>query len=268
MANLKEFLSEIESIKQNSILIKRKVGDIETLHSKTLASIGEDKDHQKNLDALMDDANAEIQKTRKRIKDLEAKNKKAGAENGKANLTSEQRIRLTQTTNVTQKFIEVVTEYQEVQQKYKTKFKDRLERQFKIVKPNATKEEVEKMVESPEPQLFAQQILLGPQHAEAKKALYDIQERHQDIVKLEKSILELHQLFLDMAVMVDAQGDMINQIENYVSSAADNTNKGVEEMRKAVKLQKASRKKMCCVLVLIIIIVIVVAVAVPLSTSK
>jgi t-SNARE complex subunit (syntaxin) len=195
---------------------------------------------------------------------LEQKNKKAGAETGKRDLTSEQRIRLSQHANVTQKFIEIVQEYQDMQTKYKNKFKDRMERQYKIVKPNATTDEIEKAIESGAEggQLFAQQILMGPQHAEAKKALYDIQERHQDIIKLEKSILELHQLFLDMAVLVDAQGDMINQIENYVQSAADHTNKGVEEMKKAVKLQKASRRKLFCILCMIIGIIIIISIVV------
>lgn len=129
---------------------------------------------------------------------IENENKKKGAEAGKVNLSAEQRIRLSQHANMTQKFIDSVNEYQDIQQKYKTKYKDRLERQYKIVKPNATHEEIEKAMESGAgSDLFAQQILMGPQHAEAKKALYDIQERHQDIVKLEKSILVSFKL-LDM----------------------------------------------------------------------
>lgn len=157
-----------------------------------------------------------------------------------------------------------------MQTRYKNKFKDRMERQYKIVKPNATTQEIEKAIESggDTSQMFAQQILMGPQHAEAKKALYDIQERHQDIIKLEKSILELHQLFLDMAVLVDAQGDMINQIENYVQSAADHTAKGVDEMKKAVKYQKASRRKMFCILCLIIFVVIIVIILVSFLVIK
>lgn len=91
---------------------------------------------------------------------------------------------------MTKKFLEAVGDYQEVQMKYKTKFRDRIERQLRIVKPNATAEEIERLVESGgETELFAQQILAGPQLAEARKALNDIQDRHQDIIKIEKSIL-------------------------------------------------------------------------------
>lgn len=173
-------------------------------------------------------------------------------------------MRLSQHANVTKKFIEVVQEYQDIQTKFKGKYRDRLERQFKIVKPNATSAEIETAMESGADgsQMFAQQILMGAQHAEAKRALYDMQERHQDIIKIEKSILELHQLFLDMAVLVDAQGEMINQVEHFVVSAADHTNKGVDEMKKAVKSQKKSRKKMCIIIMILLVLIIVVIVIV------
>lgn len=123
--------------------------------------------------------------------EMELKNQKLGATSTNHDLTAEQRIRMSQHGNVTKKFIDVVSEYQEIQTKYKNKYRDRLERQYKIVKPNATSDEIDKVMESgaDASTLFAQQILMGPQHAEAKRALYDIQERHQDIVKIEKSIL-------------------------------------------------------------------------------
>jgi syntaxin 1A/syntaxin 1B/2/3 len=118
-------------------------------------------------------------------------NKKVGADGTKSNLTADQRMRISQQQNLSQKFMETVREYQDMQTKYKNKYRDRLERQFKIVKPNASPDEISKALESSSDgsQMFAQQVLMGAQHAEAKRALYDIQERHQDIMKIEKSVL-------------------------------------------------------------------------------
>ena len=39
----------------------------------------------------------------------------------------------------------------------------------------------------------------------AKKSLADIEARHQDIMKLENSIRELHDMFMDMAMLVESQ---------------------------------------------------------------
>ena len=40
---------------------------------------------------------------------------------------------------------------------------------------------------------------------QAKQSLADIEARHQDIMKLEKSIKELHDMFMDMAMLVESQ---------------------------------------------------------------
>lgn len=39
----------------------------------------------------------------------------------------------------------------------------------------------------------------------AKKSLADIEARHEDIMKLENSIRELHEMFMDMAILVESQ---------------------------------------------------------------
>ena len=45
----------------------------------------------------------------------------------------------------------------------------------------------------------------------------EISERHEAVKGLEKSLMELHQVFLDMAVLVEAQGEMLDNIEQQVS---------------------------------------------------
>ena len=45
-----------------------------------------------------------------------------------------------------------------------------------------------------------------------------------------------------MAILVDSQGEMLNQIEFNVSQSVDYVVKGNEQLRSAVKLQKKSRK--------------------------
>lgn len=39
----------------------------------------------------------------------------------------------------------------------------------------------------------------------AKQTLADIEARHNDILKLEQSIKELHDMFMDMAMLVESQ---------------------------------------------------------------
>jgi syntaxin 1B/2/3 len=97
------------------------------------------------------------------------------------------------------------------------------------------------MLDSESGPVFAQQILASGQ-PETKKTLEEIKDRHQELQKLERSIVELHQLFLDMAVLVETQGDVINEIDQNVEQAVNYTAEGYHEMKKAVVYQKRARK--------------------------
>ena len=50
--------------------------------------------------------------------------------------------------------------------------------------------------------------------------LAEVQERHEAVKELEKSLMELHQVFLDMAVLVEAQGEMLDNIEQQVGNGS------------------------------------------------
>ena len=66
-----------------------------------------------------------------------------------------------------------------------------------------TNEELEDMLEQGNPAVFTQGIIMDT--AAAKQTLADIEARHADIIKLETSIKELHDMFMDMAMLVDSQ---------------------------------------------------------------
>ena len=51
--------------------------------------------------------------------------------------------------------------------------------------------------------VFTQGIMMDT--AQAKQTLADIEARHADIIKLETSIKELHDMFMDMAMLVESQ---------------------------------------------------------------
>ncbi len=103
---------------------------------------------------------------------------------GKAD--SESRIRNNMHSTLTKKFVQSVKEYQEMQTKYKNKYRcrppppslpslrlppslrlllmrrrrrERVGRQLKVVKPDASPEEIDKLMESGQTNVFSQQLL-------------------------------------------------------------------------------------------------------------
>jgi len=257
-AFMNSFFGEVEEVKKLMKTIRQNIQQIEQNHGECLTAISSEQGREANqrLEHLMKETNRAAQEVRKKLKAMDTENKDFAKRNEGA---SEARIRTNMHGTLTRKFVDVMAQYQEIQTKYKNKYRDRVERQFRIVKPTATKDEIDEMVEGGEQaDLFTQQFLQGPGHAAARNALADIQERHKDITRLETSIQELHQLFLDMAVLVETQGELLDQIEYTVAQSVNYTGKAVEELRSATKYQKKVRKKMCCVIVIMLIALIVI----------
>eukprot|EP00325_Prymnesiales_sp_UTEX-LB-985_P002517 CAMPEP_0174697614 /NCGR_PEP_ID=MMETSP1094-20130205/3427_1 /TAXON_ID=156173 /ORGANISM="Chrysochromulina brevifilum, Strain UTEX LB 985" /LENGTH=346 /DNA_ID=CAMNT_0015894623 /DNA_START=65 /DNA_END=1105 /DNA_ORIENTATION=+ len=254
------FFDEVEGIKTTMRSIKTFMNQMEQLHGEALSAISAEQERElaAKLEDLMKTTNGHATQVRNKLKALDVENKEfANANKG----SSEARIRTNMHGTLTRKFVDLMKDYQELQTKHKNKYRDRVKRQFKIVKPQATEQEIEAAADDPKaPEIFSQQILQGPGHAAARNALADIQERHKDITRLETSIAELHQLFLDMSVLVESQGELLDQIEYTVSQSVNYTGKAVEELRSANKYQKKVRAKMCCVIVTVIVILIVILV--------
>ncbi len=113
------------------------------------------------------------------------------------------RIRKTQHSTLSRKFVEVMTEYNRTQTDYRERCKNRIQRQLEITGRTTTNEELEDMLEQGNSAVFTQGIIMDT--AQAKQTLADIEARHADIIKLETSIKELHDMFMDMAMLVESQ---------------------------------------------------------------
>jgi len=251
---LKDFFVDVKAIKAGMTEIRKSIKAIEESYGQSLVAVGVDQGMKSSeeLEKLIDGTNLAATDVRNRLKEMDKENKKLqSTDKG----TAQFRIRVNMHGTLTRKFLDLMAEYQEVQTKYKNKFRERVERQFRIVKPEATQDEIDEALETGNTQIFAQEIL-SQRHTQAKDALNYIENRHKDIIRLEQSIKELHQLFLDMAILVESQGELIDQIEYNVNQSVAYTKEAVKQLRGANKLQKKSRKKMCCLVVILLIVII------------
>ncbi len=68
-------------------------------------------------------------------------------------------------------------------------------REIRVVKPEVTGEEISRIMQEEDPSRIFQQEMLGDfDNQRARQNLLFITERHKDILRLEKSIRELHQV--------------------------------------------------------------------------
>eukprot|EP01118_Nematostelium_gracile_P009538 TRINITY_DN3232_c0_g2_i1.p1 TRINITY_DN3232_c0_g2~~TRINITY_DN3232_c0_g2_i1.p1 ORF type:complete len:295 (-),score=100.24 TRINITY_DN3232_c0_g2_i1:29-913(-) len=252
---MRQFFDDVNSIQEGMSSIRRNLLLIEEKYAQSLGAMDLDKGAKSSeeLEELITRTNLESQDVRNKLKDLEESKKKSkeGAANAK--------IRANMQGALTKKFLDLMQEYQELQTKYKNKFRERVAVQYKMVKPDATAEEIDEAIDSGDTQIFAKAILDTERKNQAKNALAYIENKSNDIKRLEQSIMELHNLFLDMAILVEAQGELIDQIEYNVTTAVTNTTEAVKNLQGANKYQKKSRKKLFILMCIVVVVIIVVA---------
>ncbi len=113
---------------------------------------------------------------------------------------------------------------------------------------------------------FVEQIygdkLKGGAHVKLQNAVADLEERHKDIKNLEKSILQVHNLIIDLSKLVQLQGEMIDNIDVNIQKAKNYVDKGEKNLIKAKENMKKARKKKCIILIIVIVILLIVLVPV------
>jgi syntaxin 1B/2/3 len=123
-AHVFSLVIQITSIQDSLRTFNENVSRIGNLHSRSLNNM-DDAAAERNasqLDQLVEDTSALSNTLKRRIKALE---RQAGS-------GRDGQIRKQQTALVKSKFVEAIQNYQTVEQQYRTKYKQRLERQFKI----------------------------------------------------------------------------------------------------------------------------------------
>jgi len=249
------FFGEVEYIKGRIGEIEKNVKEINNLRkNQAWDDTGEGADGR--LSELLDQTNSAANDVRGRLKRMNDENKRIDSDD------PDLRTRKNQLRGLVTNFQKAMTNYQTAQEEYSSKYKDRVRRQAKIVDPDITSEQVDQMIErgdNPQ-QAFASAILDDQRHNEAKNALVYIQEQHRDIQQLEKSIVELHQLFVDMAALVEAQQDAINHIGKNVAVAVEASDQSYRTLQQGEQHAISARKK-CCIIICIIVIVIIIIIA-------
>jgi len=101
---------------------------------------------------------------------------------------------------------------------------------------------------------------------ELKLVVRDIDIRHQEILQLERQVLELYELFKDLATLAHLQQERLDSIEGHIQKARQHTEKAEVELAKAEKYQQGARKKKFCLLAGGV--VALAAVVTPLTAAK
>eukprot|EP01083_Nonionella_stella_P044444 119668_1 len=123
-------------------------------------------------------------------------------------------------------------------------------------------EKINFMVDNPDKlELFLQKKFEGMAAADALlERVHELEDRHQGMMKIEKSIKELHELWMELNIMVTEQQEHLDRVQANVEQTRDYVNKATKNLKSAEKKQKSSRKLACCALCLFIFVAIILVV--------
>lgn len=256
------FFEQVEEIRGMIEKISANVEDVKKKHSMILSAPQNDDKMKEELEELMSDIKKTANKVRGKLKVIEQNIEQEEHSNKSS---ADLRIRKTQHATLSRKFVEVMNDYNSCQIDYRERCKGRIQRQLEITGRTTTNEELEDMLESGNPAIFTQGIIMETQ--QAKQTLADIEARHNDIIKLETSIRELHDMFMDMAMLVEQQGEMIDRIEYNVEQAVDYIETAKMDTKKAVKYQSKARRKLIMIIICVVVLIGVVALIIGLTVG-
>ncbi|KAM9833587.1 syntaxin 3b isoform 3-T3 [Syngnathus typhle] len=250
-AFMDDFFTQIEDIRNSIDKIDENVAEVKKLFSVILSAPTSDQKTQDDLEAITNDIKKMANNARNKLKTIERNLESEEQERVSADV----RIRKSQHAVLSRKFVEVMTKYNEAQVDFRERSKGRIQRQLEITGKATTDEELEEMLESGNAAVFTAGIV---DSGISKQALSEIEARHKDIVRLESSIKELHDMFVDIAMLVESQGGMIDRIESNMDQSVGFVERAVADTKKAAKFQQEARRKkmmitLCCAIIGIVV---------------
>lgn len=257
--HMKQFFDDVEAIKLDISAVSSASEKITSLKDKAVLATSETEESNisDTIRTLVEGTNGRAKKCKNLLGLLKEENSNLKKEE-KAKPT-DLRVRENLVNTLLRKFIDEMKRYQNSQMQYKTDVKKKVTRQVQMIKPEATDQEVDQIMRSEggREALYQQQILSGGVNDQIKTQYRAVAGKYQDILTLEASVAELHQMFLDFALLTEQQGELLDQIEYQVTSAADYVEDANVDVYEAIEYQKKIRKKQCWILLIVVVAVVI-----------
>lgn len=254
--NLSQFFEQVAGIKANMEEITNLLLDLQSLNEETKSTHS-----AKVIRGLRDRINSDMVAVLRKAKIIKTKLELLDQSNvvnrsisvGFKEGSPVDRTRMSVTNGLRIKLKDMMNDFQCLREKIVKEHKEGLKRRYY----SATGQEpTEEMMEN---------MVLGNGQVGIFEGKGDLvmenQERHEVLKEIQRSLTELHQVFLDMAVLVETQGEKINDIQENVVSAAAYVSGGTKELVQAKEMKKR-RDWVCWVGIVVLLVLLVCLIAI------
>ncbi|CAN4113937.1 unnamed protein product [Withania somnifera] len=248
--NLDKFFEDVEAIKDELKGLEKIYDQLQSSNekSKTLHNAKAVKDLRSKMD---DDVSMALKKA-KFIKP-------PGCGPG----SSSDRTRTSVVNGLRKKLQESMNQFNELRQKMASEYRETVQRRYYTVTGEKPDEEIlDTLISTGQSETFLQKAIQEQGRGQVMDTVMEIQERHEAVKEIERNLKELHQVFLDMAVLVESQGEQLDDIESQVNRANSFVRGGAQQLQVARKHQKNTRKWTCFAIILLLIIILIVVLSI------
>ncbi|MEQ2310523.1 hypothetical protein AMECASPLE_009873 [Ameca splendens] len=240
---LNEVFDQTQDIHREIQLVRVEVKRLREQNSRMLQGSTTMSTIKKDSNAIGADIKKRAEGILERLHEMDRTAYKLEEEHGESSPIT--RIARTQYAGLSNGFRDAMFDYNEAEMTHRENCKAQIMRQMEIVGRDVTGEDVEEMIEKGQWNIFTDNVV--SEGKTARSALSQIEKRHQELVDLESRIKGIHEIFLDIAVLVEDQGSMLD----YVQTNVQKTDEGIQDAIVKLKLAKKHDnnnpfKKMFC----------------------
>ena len=147
---MEQFFADVEVVKKQIAIITHSSKHISDINQRVVLATTAEKEQELSdeLKPVLSDANKKAQVAKQILQKLREDTERIKTSKEGNKQAADIRIRENLVNTLTRKFVDVMKDYQNVQQKYKQDIKKKVTRQVQIVKPEATTEEIDVVMKS------------------------------------------------------------------------------------------------------------------------
>ena len=257
--NLDKFFEDVENVKEDMRQVDKLYKQLQEANeeSKTVHNAKTMKELRTRMDLDVEQVLKKVKIVKGKLEGLERSNAAHRNLPGCGPGSSADRTRTSVVSGLGKKLKDMMDDFQGLRGRMTSEYKETIERRyFTITGEKASEETIENLISSGESESFLQKAIQEQGRGQILDTISEMQERHDAVKEIEKNLIELHQIFLDMAALVEAQGHQLNDIESHVMHASSFVRRGTDNLQEAKEQQTKSRKWTCIAIILGIVLVI------------